>query len=267
MKWCALLMIFALSGCYFYPEKHYPVLPSALGLEYETVQLVEEGEPTLECWLLKADAEESRGLVLFFHGNAQNISYHLPSVSWLPAKGFDVFMLGYRGYGGSEGEPSREGLVRDGKRAVQYVRNKDLEGPLYFFGQSLGGTIGLVVISDLPPGEPFDAAVIEAPFSSYRRIAQDKLAETGLLGYLFWPLTWFISERYSPERIDDPVRVPIWLVHGSADRVVPAYHLEKLKPLSSPNSKSSVIPNLGHIQVFQDEERRAEMVQFYTKKR
>ena len=74
----------------------------------------------LHGWFLPAQIP-SRGTILFLHGNAENVSTHIGSVAWLPAEGFNVFLIDYRGYGLSEGVPTLDGLHRDVEAAIAKV--------------------------------------------------------------------------------------------------------------------------------------------------
>ena len=71
----------------------------------------------LHAWFLPAGGT-ARGTVLHLHGNAANVSNHLPLVAWMPARGYNVLMLDYRGFGKSEGRPTLDGIVEDALAAA-----------------------------------------------------------------------------------------------------------------------------------------------------
>lgn len=92
----------ACAGLLFYPDRHIRLTPERLGLDYEDVHLTAADGTKLHAWLLLAQGE-AHGFVLFLHGNAENISTHIHNVAWLPAEGYQILLLDYRGYGRSEG--------------------------------------------------------------------------------------------------------------------------------------------------------------------
>jgi hypothetical protein len=106
------------SGLIFQPMRELVLTPDEIGLDYRDVHLEAEDGVRLHGWFLPAEPPR-RGSVLFLHGNAQNISTHIASVAWLPAEGFDVLLVDYRGYGLSGGSPSLAGLHLDFEAALE----------------------------------------------------------------------------------------------------------------------------------------------------
>lgn len=94
----------ACTSLYFYPLKTMYSTPAMGGIDYETAIFSSRDGTTLSAWLLKTK-QPRKGVIYFLHGNAENISTHIASVYWLPEQGYDVFLLDYRGFGLSEGEP------------------------------------------------------------------------------------------------------------------------------------------------------------------
>ena len=115
-KLSLFLLTLLLSGCsnltslFFYPQQQYLRTPSDINLEYDEVRVKAVDGTELVSWFLPADEDSEQGknspIVLFLHGNAENISTHIGSVYWLPEEGVNVFLLDYRGYGHSQGAVS-----------------------------------------------------------------------------------------------------------------------------------------------------------------
>ena len=114
-----LLLATLLSGCtqlFFHPDSFLMDTPDRHGLEYRIENFQAADGTALNAWFLPArikDGEKAKATVLFLHGNAENISTHFRNVTWLPAEGFNVLALDYRGYGASDGEPSLAGMQLD----------------------------------------------------------------------------------------------------------------------------------------------------------
>ena len=93
------------NGVFFVPYRAHVQTPKQLGLAYEDVYFQAGDGTLLHAWFLPAESK-ALGTILFLHGNAENISTHIMSVRWLPARGFNVLLLDYRGYGASGGVAS-----------------------------------------------------------------------------------------------------------------------------------------------------------------
>jgi fermentation-respiration switch protein FrsA (DUF1100 family) len=226
------LVALLLSGCvermFFYPDSARYTQPQQFGLQHEDVFFDAEDGSQLHGWWLPAKGA-ALGSVLHLHGNAANVSNHLPLVAWLPPAGFNVLMLDYRGFGRSQGRPSLDGVVADAAAALGYLRSRPGidAGRLIVLGQSLGGATALRLLARDSAGVRL--AVIEAAFASYRGIARDAAIGSVVLA----PLLPLALPTLPPAR-DDPVTalasvpVPLLLVHGTADEVIPVAHGERL---------------------------------------
>ncbi|MGI9292010.1 MAG: alpha/beta hydrolase, partial [Gammaproteobacteria bacterium] len=141
-----------LAGCtqlLFYPQKQWVRTPAALGIEYEDVELTAADGTRLSAWWLEAYGDV-KGTVVFFHGNAENISTHLGSVYWLPEQGYQVMMLDYRGYGRSEGKPGLPEIFSDIEAALEWTfeEPRTANKPVYVLGQSLGAAMSSFVVAN-----------------------------------------------------------------------------------------------------------------------
>lgn len=191
------LKFVGLDGKFYYPDETVYLRPEDLRLSYENVTFHASDGTRLHGWFLPADARP-RGIVVHFHGNAANISNHLPLVSWLPEHGYHVLMFDYRGFGESAGRVSRAGTIRDGHAALDYALSRpEAQGlPIFFYGQSLGGAVAVVVAAERPEVR---AVVAESPFSSHRSIAAlhaKRLVRAGWLSR--WLANITISAGHDP---------------------------------------------------------------------
>lgn len=187
--------------------------PADHGLrEVERVSFSAPNGPDLDGWWVPATATPSLGTVVYCHGNSDNLTLHTRYIAWLPARGFNVFVFDYRGYGRSGGSPSREGTVADARAALDFALARDPERTLVF-GHSLGGAIALVAAAARPAVR---AVVAEATFPSYRAIAS---ARAGILAPLV-PL--FVAAGSDPiDALPELASRPLLVVHGTDDRIVP----------------------------------------------
>ncbi len=254
------LQLGACTGLLFFPQRELVLTPDQVGLAYRDVWFEAADGTRLHGWFLPADPKAVRGVactVLFLHGNAENISTHLASVRWLPEQGYNVFLFDYRGYGRSAGKPSLPGLHLDTEAALGVVFAMAEVDPdrIVVLGQSLGGTIAITALSQSAYRRRIRALIVEGAFSSYRGIAREKLAGSWVTWALQWPLSLTIDNQYKPmESIGRIAPVPVLIIHGLADRVVPPHHGEALYAAALEPKELWLVPGAGHIQtLFQAE--------------
>ena len=245
----AVLLLAGCTGNFFQPDRRLFATPANQGLDYRPVTLRAADGTALFAWFLPARGAV-RANVLFLHGNAENISTHFTNVAWMPAAGFNVLALDYRGYGGSEGRPSLAGVQLDIDAAMRALLERpDAAGrPVVVLGQSLGGALAIHYVAHSRYRDRICALVADSAFSDYRRIVSEKLAGFALT----WPLQWLpaltVDNRYSPERAVAAVSpIPLLLIHGEADAVVPASHAQRLFERAAQPKALWLVPGAGHI--------------------
>jgi fermentation-respiration switch protein FrsA (DUF1100 family) len=197
--------------------------PSREGLHHDEVVFPSGDGTKLSGWFLPAQPGPARGTIFYCHGNAQNLTAHYGFVSWLPQHGYNLFLFDYRGYGKSEGRPTREGTLLDTAAALDYLRQReDVDADrIVGFGQSLGGACLLAAVGENDPRRLRGIAV-ESTFYSYQEVAQAKLAESWLLWLVQWPLSrWLVTEDHSPSKSLAAISpVPLLVIHGTDDEIV-----------------------------------------------
>ncbi len=199
-------------------------------------------------WFLPStqhDDPRDAATVIYCHGNAGNLESHVAFVEHLPKRGFNVVLFDYRGYGQTPGRAwRRRGLIEDARVVVDHVLARDDIDPtrVGLYGQSLGGSIGLNVMTTVPA---IRAAVLESPFDSWRTVAANAVAgdPPGWWGRgLAW---WLIPDHARP--IDAVARIdrPLLFIHGDADRVIPVSHSRRLAA-AAPDAELLIGPGGEH---------------------
>jgi hypothetical protein len=229
----ALLLLTGCGSLFFYPNQTTYITPDRLNLDYEDVYLATPDGETLHGWWLPAESEAS-GTVYFLHGNAQNISSHIMNVAWLPEKGYNVFLIDYRGYGQSTGAPDVAGALQDSEAGLRWLAAKPDVGraPLFLLGQSLGGALGTALASEWVKRNEqpsLDGVILDGTFSGFRAIAREKLGGFWLTWPLQIPLSWTITDDYeAAESIADISPVPVMIIHSVRDGIIPFHHGQEL---------------------------------------
>lgn len=247
-------VMLVLPGCvnrmFYHPNRIEYRTKEQMGERTRDVFFTSGDGTKLHGWFVPAQRDPILGTVVHFHGNAQNLTAHSSFVDWLPTAGFHLFLFDYRGYGRSEGRPSREGLILDGEAALREVRRQPEvdTNRIVIIGQSLGGTTALGVAS-LFPELRGQALVIDSAFFSYRQIVRDKIKLIPLLSLLRVPLSYIlISNAYSPgETLVELPPVPVLYLHGTADLVIPYAHSEMLYAATAEPKELLLVPGGTHI--------------------
>ncbi len=263
---CLLLLLLPLSGCagmFFHPMSEHIRDPGDVGMEYRDVRFEADDGVMLHAWFLPAETDEAIGTVVFLHGNAENVSTHLAAVHWLPERGFHVFLFDYRGFGHSEGRPGIAGVHRDSEAALRTTAElEDVdEDRIVVFGQSLGASVAITLVAEVGERYAVRALVADSPFRSYRGIAREKFGEFWLTWPFQWPLSLTIPSRFDPERFVAEVSpIPLLLLVGDADRIVPPQHGRDLFKLARPPVEIRTGEGMGHIQLLRIESERDYLV-------
>jgi fermentation-respiration switch protein FrsA (DUF1100 family) len=253
----ALLAALVASGCtsaFFHPQRTLVATPDVVGVRYESLALRTTDGAELVAWFMPA-TRKADATVLFLHGNAENISTHFMNVAWMPAEGFNVLALDYRGYGGSEGRPSLPGMQLDIDAALTALRARPDVDPrrIVLFGQSLGGALAIHYAARGSQRGALRAVITDSAFADYRKIATEKLAAS----VLTWPFQWLpalvVDNDYSPLASVGAISpLPLLLIHGEADAVVPAHHAQRLYEAARVPKELWLLPGVGHIQSVRD---------------
>jgi hypothetical protein len=248
-----LVALLAVAGCtaiFFQPHRLQVSTPDRLGLAYEDVRFRASDGVELFGWFLPAKGR-ALGTILQLHGNAENISTHFTSLAWMPARGFNVFIFDYRGYGASEGEPSLEGvqLDIDAAMATLLARSDIDKARIVIYGQSLGGALAAYYVAHSPRRDRVRALVLESAFSDYIDIAREKFADH----WITWPFQWIpylsVDDRFSPLPAMAKISpIPLLILHGDQDRVVPVHHAQRLYDAALKPKQLWIVPGAGHIQ-------------------
>lgn len=218
------LLAVLLGGCtnvFLQPSRALYVRPEAVGARWEEARFAAaDGTALTGLWFPAAGA--AKGVVVQFHGNAENMTSHFLSVWWLALEGWHVLAFDYRGFGASGGEKDLDGAVLDGAAALAYARAKAPGLPLAVLGQSLGGALALASL-EKDGGEGVGAVVLESAFASFVGVARDKLGLSWLTRPLRGPLAYLlVSDRYRPARLAARRKaVPLAVLHAVEDPVVP----------------------------------------------
>ena len=190
------------------------VTPANIGMDYEDVYLETDDGVRLHGWFITG---RSPRVLLFFHGNAGNISHRLDSIRYFHDLGLSVFIVDYRGYGQSEGRASENGIYRDADAAWRYLIESDIDASdIVIFGRSLGASVAAHLAAQKEPW----ALIVESSFTSVPDIAQEL--------YPWLPARWLSRLSHATRDYVRDVRCPVLVVHSRDDEIIPFHHGEEI---------------------------------------
>jgi len=207
----------------YYPTRQIEQTPDRLGWKFEDVFLTTEDGVRINGWFIPAPhspttSQASPITILFFHGNAGNISHRFEKLAVLRELGADTFMIDYRGYGRSAGAPNEPGTYADAQAAYEYVTKTLNREPrtLVAYGESLGSAIAV----DLAARRTVGAVVIEEPFTS--------IADVGQKMFPFLPVRLLVRNKYDTLGKIGRINTPLLIFHSRDDEYFPMRHAERL---------------------------------------
>lgn len=235
-----LLLVFLEKQLIYYPAAGLDVTPEALGLPFEDVLLDVEPGVKVHAWFIRAAKQPAAATILFSHGNAGNIADRLDRVLRWRGLDADFLLYDYRGYGRSTGRPDEEGTYRDGRAAYDYlVKTRGVDPRhLILMGESLGCAISI----QLAVEQPAAGLVIEAPFASIAHMANAI--------YPFLPLGPFIKTRYLNVEKIARLRMPLLVVQGTRDEVIPVAQGKMVFDAAPPPRRYLAIEGAHHNDVY-----------------
>jgi len=208
----AIILFLFQSRLIFHPNNEIGSTPEANGLAFEDVYFPTENGVELNGWYIPSDS--ARGVILFCHGNAGNISDRMDYIDLFNSLGMDVFIFDYRGYGRSTGNPGEKGTYADADAAWVYLTESRNIDPtrIVVIGRSLGGAVAANLAYERPVG----GLIVESSFTSVIDLASEI--------YWFLPVRYLSRFRYNTvEKIKD-IECPKLIIHSRNDEMIPYIH-------------------------------------------
>jgi len=210
-----LAAVYLLQGRMVYlpntPGRTLARTPADVRMEYEDVFVETVDGVTLHGWFVPGT---TRRVLLFFHGNAGNISHRLESIRQFRNLELSVFIIDYRGYGQSEGRATEAGIYRDAEAAWRYLTETRGVSPedIVIFGRSLGASVAARLAGQQKPL----ALIVESSFTSVPDVAQEL--------YPWLPVRWLSRMNHATRDYVRDVRCPVLVVHSRDDEIIPFHH-------------------------------------------
>jgi fermentation-respiration switch protein FrsA (DUF1100 family) len=236
------VLYFAQRSLLYFPSGEIAT-PADRGVEASVITATTADGETLKLWW--APPREGRAVVIHFHGNGGNQSLWSGVFRDLIASGYGLLSLSYRGYGGSTGKPSEQGLIEDARAAFATATTLARGSPIVLFGDSLGSGVATALAAE----KPISGLILNAPFTAVVDVAQEV--------YPFLPARLLMTDTFlSRERITR-VRAPILMLHGDQDETVPFAQGQRLFALAPEPKRFVAIPGGRHSNLWRNGGREA----------
>jgi uncharacterized protein len=223
----------------YFPDRAR-TLPAEVGLAGVEERVLQTPDGArLIAWYGKA--RPGKPTLLYFHGNGGSLSIRAPRIARFMDEGWGVYMMTYRGYGGSSGTPSEAANVADAHRAYEaLVKAGVAPASIVAYGESLGSGIAVQLASQVPVG----GVILDAPYTS--------IVDVAAKAYPFLPVRLLLIDRYETTRCIADIKAPLLILHGERDGVVPVAMGRALAQLAREPKTLVVFPNGHHSDLYVD---------------
>lgn len=181
-------------------------------------------------------AEPGPGMpaILYLHGNGGHAGHREPALRPFAAAGYGVVLAEYRGYGGNPGQPTESGLVADARAQADWASARWPHAPLVLWGESLGTSIAVTLAAE----RQVAGMLLDSPFTSVRQVAAD--------AFRWVPVGLLLRHPFDSLARLPGVRVPVFVLHGERDGVVPVEHGRRMLAAAPCPAGGVFIPGVGH---------------------
>ncbi len=224
-------------GLIFFPMRELEGTPKDFQLSYENVFFPAADSTRLHGWFVSSSKSSVNTTLLWFHGNAGNISHRLENLALLHRYlDISIFLFDYREFGLSDGHISKAGTYLDAQGAWNYlIKERSIDpNDILLFGRSLGTAL----VVDLASREPCLGAVLEAAFTS----SQDMLKR-----YFFGPIPPELSQStYDNIGKIHLIQAPLLFIHGQYDEAIPLEMAQRLYQAAQASKRFYLVSGSGH---------------------
>jgi len=175
----------------------------------EKVKITTEDKIDLIGWFYNKDIEKFKTIV-FFHGNAGSLQNRTYKLNHFKDLNVNFLIVAWRGFNGNKGKPNEMGLYEDGKSAVRWLNTKGIQDKnIILYGESLGTAIAI----EIAQNNKYAGIILESPFTS--------MVHMGKKYYPFFPVSFLLKDRYESYKKINKISVPVLVMHGKVDKIVP----------------------------------------------
>ena len=215
LSWLLVAYIVIVVFVYFYQrnllyhpsENNYQ--DAKIEFDYEEIFIKVDDEIKLKSWIVKKDFKKFKTLVLF-HGNAGHLSNRIYKINELNKLNINILLISWRGFSGNKGSPTEKNLYQDAEAAIKWLNEQKIENEqIILYGESLGSGVAV----EIAKKNDFNGIILESPFTSIENSAK--------IYYPYLPVKLLLKDKYDSISKVKMINIPILIMHGKKDDVVP----------------------------------------------
>lgn len=231
----ALALYIVQRSLIYFPDTN-PPSPPFFGLaDMGVVDVTTSDGLTLKGWYRKP-IEQGKPVILMFHGNAGHIGIRNFKARPFLDSGYGFLLAEYRAYGGNPGRTSEQGFYRDARAYIEWLKEQGIATEdIVLYGESLGTGIAVQMATEYPD---IKALVLETPFTNF--------VDLGKRIYFFLPVNLMMRDRYDNLSKITGLKMPLLVLHGTLDAVVPYRYGKALFDAASEPKRMETFPGGGH---------------------
>ncbi len=189
--------------------------------EIKKVKITTEDKIDLIGWFYNKDIKKFK-TILFFHGNAGSLENRTYKLNHFKDLNVNFLIIAWRGFNGNKGKPSEKGLYKDARSALRWLNMKGIQDKsIIIYGESLGTAIAVEVAQN----KKYAGVILESPFTS--------MVNMGKKYYPFFPVSFLLKDKFESYKKINKIPVPILVIHGKVDKIVPYTMGEKMYELAN----------------------------------
>ena len=212
-----------------------------INFNYQEIFIDVEENIKLKSWFIKKDLKNLK-TIIFFHGNAGDLTNRIHKLNELNKLDVNILIISWRGFSGNLGEPTEKNLYQDAKKSVEWLNKSGIEKKnIILYGESLGTGVA----TELGQENSFAGIILESPFTS--------IANAAKIYYPYLPIDLLIKDRYDSIKKIKNIKIPILVMHGKKDDVVPFKMGVELFEMANQPKYNYFSENDDHMMEFNDQ--------------
>ena len=233
-----LTYIFQRSLLYHPLENNYS--GDELTVSVEKVKVKTEDNIELISWYHNKNIDKYK-TILFLHGNAGTLENRIHKINHFKNMDVNFLIIAWRGFSGNLGQPNEKGLYEDARSAVKWLKNLGIkESNIIIYGESLGTGVAV----EIAQNKNFAGIILESPFTSMIDAGKDK--------YPFLPVKILLKDKYESDKKIKNIKIPILIMHGKVDKIVPFEMGQKLYELANQPKYSYFSEYDNHMMIYDE---------------
>ena len=209
--------------------------------DYKEVFIEVDKDVKLKSWFLEKDLKKNK-TILYFHGNAGDLTNRVHKLNELNKLDVNILIISWRGFSGNPGKPTEKNLYNDARKSVEWLNETGVTNKnIILYGESLGTGVA----TELGQNNSFSGIVLESPFTS--------IADAAKIYYPYLPVNLLLKDRYDTIKKIKNIKIPVLIMHGKKDNIVPFFMGEKLYQMANEPKYKYFSEEDDHMMEFNDD--------------